>query len=343
MIQRNFVVFTASAFLFLIVFFTSSLIANQENPDKPSIKRSNPQSEISNPPSVNSNPSNLQSTIQNLSSTSIGEPKFEKADVLQKTKKLQIPFIANEGQTDEKVAFYANTFGVSVFVTKDGEIVYALPKSGDVEDEETHRKAAKCAKERSEKHISHKDTKSTEEMTSWRVQVCNLNPGVYLDNGALFNQWRNQPYNLSSTQIGETWGSNCKFEPAYKSPTSIGDPKSAIQNLSPTSIGDLKSGVALREEFIGAKVKTIQGEEKSVTKVNYFKGNDSSKWKSNISTYDVVNLGEIYKGIELRLKAYGNNVEKLFCVKPDANPEQIKISLSGIQPPGNPPPLAHRC
>src|SRR3990170_6888251 len=129
MIQRNFVVFTASAFLFLIVFFTSSLIANQENPDKPSIKRSNPQSEISNPPSVNSNPSNLQSTIQNLSSTSIGEPKFEKADVLQKTKKLQIPFIANEGQTDEKVAFYANTFGGSVFVTKDGEIVYSLPNN----------------------------------------------------------------------------------------------------------------------------------------------------------------------------------------------------------------------
>src|SRR3990170_8010399 len=340
MIQRNFVVFTASAFLFLIVFFTSSLIANQENPDKPSIKRSNPQSEISNPPSVNSNPSNLQSTIQNLSSTSIGEPKFEKADVLQKTKKLQIPFIANEGQTDKKVAFYANTFGGSVFVTKDGEIVYALPKSGDVEDEETHRKAAKCAKERSEKHISHKDTKSTEEMTSWRVQVCNLNPGVYLDNGALFNQWQNQPYNLSSTQIGETWGSNCKFEPAYKSPTSIGDPKSAIQNLSPTSIGNPKSGVALREEFIDAKIKTIQGEKKSETSVNYFKGKDPSKWKTNISTYDVVNLGEIYKGIELKLKAYGNNVEKLFCVKPDANPEQIKIRLSGIQPSGNPPPLS---
>ena len=31
-----------------------------------------------------------------------------------------------------------------------------------------------------------------------------------------------------------------------------------IQNLSLTSIGDLKSGVALREEFIGARVKTIQ-------------------------------------------------------------------------------------
>ena len=38
-----------------------------------------------------------------------------------------MPFIANEGQTDEKVAFYANTFGGTVFVTKDGNIVYSLP------------------------------------------------------------------------------------------------------------------------------------------------------------------------------------------------------------------------
>ena len=53
-----------------------------------------------------------------------------------------MPFIANEGQVDERVAFYAKTFGGTVFVTKNGEIVYALPKSGDVEDGETHRKAA---------------------------------------------------------------------------------------------------------------------------------------------------------------------------------------------------------
>ena len=42
-------------------------------------------------------------------------------------------------------------------------------------------------------------------------------------------------------------------------------------------------------------------------------------------------LGEVYDGIELKLKAYGNNVEKLFCVKSGANPEQIKISLSGVK------------
>src|SRR3990167_5736776 len=108
----------------------------------------------------------------------------------------------------------------------------------------------------------------------------------------------------------------------------MGDPKYAIQQP--------KSGVALREEFIGARVNVIQGEEKSVTKVNYFKGSDTEKWKTDISTYDFVNLGEIYKGIELKLKAYGDNVEKLFYVKPGADPEHIKIRLSGIQPPESP-------
>ena len=45
----------------------------------------------------------------------------------------------------------------------------------------------------------------------------------------------------------------------------------------------------------------------------------------------MVNLGDIYKGIELSLKAYGNNVEKHFCVKPGADPCRIKIGLSGVK------------
>src|SRR3990170_7530430 len=117
MIQRNFVVFIASAFLFLIVFFNSSLIASQENSNKQSFKSSIP-----------------QSTIQNLPSTSTGDPKLDSAAFAQKTKKLQMPFVANNGQVDKQVKYYANTFGGTVFVTKDGEIVYALPNnSSDVE------------------------------------------------------------------------------------------------------------------------------------------------------------------------------------------------------------------
>ena len=192
------------------------------------------------------------------SKSQISNTTLEKEDFAQKTRKLQMPFIANNGQVDERVEFYAKTFGGTVFVTKDGEIVYALPKT-----------------------------------------------------------------EKSECRLGEAERTQQAANPQSKNPSNPPNPKSAIQNL--------KSGVALREEFVGARVKTIQGEDPSVTKVNYFRGNDPSKWETNVSTYDAVSLGDVYDGIELKLKAYGDNVEKLFCVKPGASPEQIKISLSGIQ------------
>jgi hypothetical protein len=40
---------------------------------------------------------------------------------------VQIPFVANSGQTDPAVAYYASTFAGTVFVTRDGRIVYSLP------------------------------------------------------------------------------------------------------------------------------------------------------------------------------------------------------------------------
>jgi len=209
--------------------------------------------------------SNPKSEIQNLSLTSTGDTALEEEEFTQKTRKLQMPFIANNGQVDEQVEFYAKTFGGTVFVTRDGEIVYALPKT-----------------EKSE---------------------CRLGEAERTQQAALQSKTHSNSPN----------------------------PKSAIQNLSSTSIGDLKSGVALREEFLGARVKTIQGEDPSVIKVNYFKGNDPSKWKTNVSTYDIVSLGDVYDGIELKLKAYGDNVEKLFCVKPKSNPDQIKVQLSGAK------------
>ena len=41
---------------------------------------------------------------------------------------LPVPFIQNQGQLDSDVKFYAKTFSGTVFLTKDAEIVYSLPK-----------------------------------------------------------------------------------------------------------------------------------------------------------------------------------------------------------------------
>ena len=93
--------------------------------------------------------------------------------------------------------------------------------------------------------------------------------------------------------------------------------------------------VAIKEYLVGGKIGEIRGEAPSATTVSYFKGNDPSQWKTNLATSELVNLGEVYEGIDLRLRAYGNNVEKLFTVKPGANPGQIQIVIEclyiGIQ------------
>lgn len=41
---------------------------------------------------------------------------------------IRLPFVANEGQADRRVAFTARTFGGPLFVTRDGAIVYNLPE-----------------------------------------------------------------------------------------------------------------------------------------------------------------------------------------------------------------------
>ncbi|MCR4319353.1 MAG: hypothetical protein NUV74_03335, partial [Candidatus Brocadiaceae bacterium] len=127
-------IFVIPAALLMAVFLATNLLSEQVDTGTPSLKPSNlssttigdPQSETC--PQLRLGIQSLSSTlIGDLSPSSSGDPKFEKAEVVRRIKKLQMPFIANEGQTDAKVAFYANTFGGTVFVTKDGDIVYSLP------------------------------------------------------------------------------------------------------------------------------------------------------------------------------------------------------------------------
>jgi len=85
----------------------------------------------------------------------------------------------------------------------------------------------------------------------------------------------------------------------------------------------------LHEVLKNARITKVNGLEKSRTRINYFKGNDPAKIQSDIPSFTSVSLGEVYKGIEFRLKAYGNNVEKLFYLKAEADPSAIKIAIKG--------------
>src|SRR5215510_9534 len=52
------------------------------------------------------------------------------AEVAERLGHLGVPFVENAGQSDPRVAYYAPTFAGTVFVTGEGEVVYALPAPG---------------------------------------------------------------------------------------------------------------------------------------------------------------------------------------------------------------------
>ena len=141
-----------------------------------------------------------------------------------KLSEVQLPFIANTGQTHEDVKFYAYTFSGTVFITKKGSIVYSLPEM---------------------------------------------------------------------KKEGNT------------------------------------TGTALAEEIIGLQNVQIFGRQKTSAQINSFRGKDISKWETDIPAYEVIDFGEVYDGIELKIKAGSNNVEKLFFIHPGSDPGLIRVKLNG--------------
>ncbi|MBN1382650.1 MAG: choice-of-anchor D domain-containing protein [Deltaproteobacteria bacterium] len=147
----------------------------------------------------------------------------ETANAAARLHTLSIPFVENYGQTHPDVRFYAQTFGGTLFVTRDGKLVYALPA---------------------------KDEKTRDRLT-------------------------------------------------------------------------------LKEELIGGTVLMPRGNEKSPTRIHYFKGSDPGKWHTHLPTYNSVTLGEVYDGIQVLLRAYGNNVEKIFRIRPRSDPGVIRMKVHG--------------
>ncbi len=87
----------------------------------------------------------------------------------------------------------------------------------------------------------------------------------------------------------------------------------------------------LSERWVGGKVDRIRGEEKLETKVTYFIGNDPRKHRSGLATHRYLSLGEVWPGVEVKLKASQKTVEKLFFVSPGADLAKVRVQLRGAE------------
>ena len=96
----------------------------------------------------------------------------------------------------------------------------------------------------------------------------------------------------------------------------------------------------IQQEFIGANPSNFISKETSEHYTNYFIGNDSSKWKSNIHATQEITYENFYPNIDLFLNAHNSVFEYSFFIEPHQDPSQIKYKLTGadkisVDPNGN--------
>src|SRR5260370_13697674 len=83
-------------------------------------------------------------------------------------------------------------------------------------------------------------------------------------------------------------------------------------------------------KFVGGDSKaTGEGQQELITKPNYFIGQDSKKWLSNIPNYREVLQRNVYPGIDVIYHGSLAEIEHDFIVHPGANVNDIQVLLDG--------------
>ena len=84
--------------------------------------------------------------------------------------------------------------------------------------------------------------------------------------------------------------------------------------------------------FAGANPQAvIEPERPMVGYANYFIGNDSSKWASNVKTYGALVYKNIYPGIDVRYYSENGYVKYDLIIQPNASPEKIALQYDGVE------------
>jgi hypothetical protein len=102
-----------------------------------------------------------------------------------------------------------------------------------------------------------------------------------------------------------------------------------IQRPSPAKAGGGNLNFAnLRMKLIGSQSRVGPvGLEKQTTRINYYSGNDPSRWREGIPTFDKVRYANVYSGIDLVYYGNQRQLEYDFVVAPGANPDRIVLSF----------------
>ncbi len=77
------------------------------------------------------------------------------------------------------------------------------------------------------------------------------------------------------------------------------------------------------------EIKRVSKKNPSSEYYNFFLGNDSSKWASNVQSYTEATLHDLYLGIDLHVLQEDEQLKYEFIVSPQGNPTEIQLDIAG--------------
>ncbi len=105
---------------------------------------------------------------------------------------------------------------------------------------------------------------------------------------------------------------------------------SKIRHGDTTLNPEIKSH-AYKTHFIESNLDCINvGKSTNSNFYNYFIGNDSSKWATNVNSYNRIEYFNIYDSIDIAFYRKNEHLKYDFIVKPGSNPSNIKLFYEGM-------------
>lgn len=84
-------------------------------------------------------------------------------------------------------------------------------------------------------------------------------------------------------------------------------------------------------DLVGARAASARGEHELGGVSNYFVGNDTSQWRTNVPHFARVRYEGVYPGVDLVYYGAGRDLEYDFIVAPGADPATIRMQYSGAR------------
>ena len=76
---------------------------------------------------------------------------------------------------------------------------------------------------------------------------------------------------------------------------------------------------------------SLEGRDPADVRLNYFKGGDRKKWRSNVPSFKSVSLGRLAPDIDMDLVYRPGTCEKIFRVRPGGDPAGISMRIDGAR------------